>query len=113
MMTDPGVGPIAALSFNATLGDSARFNQFRTVASPFGLSRGRCQSGEYDKIGRIPNARNRDVSVTLHAAASALLMRTMAGSQINSWGIGLMRNMGRRRAVVAFVRKLDGIGRTG
>ena len=33
-------------------------------------------------------------------------MRTMAGSQIKSWGMRLIRTKGRRRAVVAVARKL-------
>lgn len=33
-------------------------------------------------------------------------MRTMAGSQVRSWGMRLMRTKGRRRAVVAVARKL-------
>ena len=48
----------------------------------------------------------RDVRATLNAAANALLMRTMAGSQIKSWGMRLIRTKGRRRAVVAVARKL-------
>lgn len=43
---------------------------------------------------------------TLYAAANALLMRTMAGSQIKSWGMRLMRTKSRGRAVVAVARKL-------
>jgi transposase len=39
-------------------------------------------------------------------AANALLMRTMASSQIKSWGKRLIRTKGRRRAVVAVARKL-------
>ncbi len=42
----------------------------------------------------------------VYAAANALLMRTMASSQIKSWGMRLMRTKGRRRAVVAVARKL-------
>ncbi len=34
------------------------------------------------------------------------IIRTMAGSQIKSWGMRLMRTKGRRRAVVAVARKL-------
>jgi hypothetical protein len=48
----------------------------------------------------------RDVRATLYAAANALLIRTMARSQIKSWGMRLMRTKGRRRAVVAVTRKL-------
>jgi transposase len=46
------------------------------------------------------------VRAVLYAAANALLMRTLASSQIKSWGMRLMRIKGRRRAVVAVARKL-------
>lgn len=42
----------------------------------------------------------------LYAAANALLMRTMAGSQIKSWGMRLIRIKGRRPAVAVVARKL-------
>ena len=106
MMTVPGVGPIAALTFKAAVDDPARFKRSRTVAARFGLTPRRYQSGEQDNPGRISKAGDRDVRATLYAAANALLMRTMAGSPIKSWGMRLMRTKGRRRAVVAVARKL-------
>ncbi|KJS44211.1 MAG: transposase [Roseovarius sp. BRH_c41] len=106
MMTVPGAGPIAALTFKAAVDDPARFKRSRTVAAHFGLTPRRYQSGEHDNPGRISKAGDRDVRATLYAAANALLMRTMAGSQIKSWGMRLMRTKGRRRAVVAVARKL-------
>lgn len=106
MMTVPGVGPIAALTFKAAVDDPARFKRSRTVAAHFGLTPRRFQSGEHDNPGRISKAGDRDVRATLYAAANALLMRTMAGLQIKSWGMRLMRTKGRRRAVVAVARKL-------
>jgi transposase len=106
MMTVPGVGPIAALTFKAAVDDPARFKRSRTVGAHFGLTPRRYQSGEHDNPGRISKAGDRDVRATLYAAANALLMRTMAGSQIKSWGMRLMRTKGRRRAVVAVARKL-------
>jgi len=106
MMTVPGVGPIAALTFKAAVDDPARFKRSRTVAAHFGLTPRRFQSGEQDNPGRISKAGDRDVRSTLYAAANALLMRTMASSQIKSWGMRLMRTKGRRRAVVAVARKL-------
>jgi transposase len=106
MMTVPGVGPIAALTFKAAVDDPNRFKRSRTVAAHFGLTPRRFQSGEHDNSGRISKAGDRDVRATLYAAANALLMRTMAGSQIKSWGMRLMRTKGRRRAVVAVARKL-------
>ena len=106
MMTVPGVGPIAALTFKAAVDDPARFKRSRTVAAHFGLTPRRYQSGEHDNPGRISRAGDRDVRATLYAAANALLMRTMAGSQIKTWGMRLMRTKGRRRAIVAVARKL-------
>ena len=106
MMTVPGVGPITALTFKAAVDDPSRFKRSRTVGAHFGLTPRRFQSGEHDNPGRISKAGDRDVRATLYAAANALLMRTMAGSQIKSWGMRLMRTKGRRRAVVAVARKL-------
>ncbi len=106
LMTIPGVGPIAALTFKAAVDDPSRFKRSRTDGAHFGLTPRRFQSGEHDNPGRISKAGDRDVRATLYAAANALLMRTMAGSQIKSWGMRLMRTKGRRRAVVAVARKL-------
>ncbi|EDZ41362.1 transposase [Rhodobacteraceae bacterium HTCC2083] len=106
MMTVPGVGPIASLTFKAAVDDPTRFKRSRTVGAHFGLTPRRYQSGEHDNPGRISKAGDRDVRATLYAAANALLMRTMAGSQIKSWGMRLVRTKGRRRAVVAVARKL-------
>lgn len=106
MMMVPGVGPIAALTFKAAVDDPNRFKRSRTVAAHFGFTPRRYQSGEHDNPGRISKAGDQNVRATLYAAANALLMRTMAGSQIKSWGMRLMRTKGRRRAVVAVARKL-------
>ncbi len=84
MMTVAGVGPIASLTFKAAVDDPARFKRSRTVGAHFGLTLRRYQSGEHDNPGRISKAGDRDVRATLYAAANALLMRTMAGSQIKS-----------------------------
>jgi transposase len=106
LMTIPGVGPIAALSFKSAVDDPTRFKSSRTVGAYFGLTPRRYHSGEHDNPGRISKSGDRDVRAVLYAAANALLMRTMASSQIKSWGMRLMRTKGRRRAVVAVPRKL-------
>lgn len=41
-----------------------------------------------------------------YSAANAMMMRSVAGSEIKSWGLRLMRRKGRRRALVAVARKL-------
>lgn len=106
MMTVPGVGPIAALTFKAAVDDPLRFRKSGTVAAHFGLTPRRYQPGETDNPGRISRAGDRDVRATLYAAANAMLMRTMTGSQLKSWGMHLMRTKGWRHAVVAVARKL-------
>ena len=106
LMTVPGVGPIAALTFKAAADDPTRFKKSRTVGAHFGLTPRRFQSGEHDNPGRISKAGDSDVRAALYAAGNALLMRSMAQSQIKSWGMRLMRTKGRRRAVVAVARKL-------
>lgn len=106
MMTVPGVGPIAALTFKAAVDDLARFKRSRTVAAHFGLTPKRYQSGETDSPGRISKVGDCDVRATLHATANAMLTRTTSVSQNKSWGMRLMRTKGRRRAVVAVARKL-------
>lgn len=47
MMTVPGVGPIAALTFKAAVDDPGRFSRSRTVAAHFGLTPRRYHSGEH------------------------------------------------------------------
>lgn len=105
-MEIPGVGPIAALTFRAAVDEPARFTNSRTVAAHFGLTPRRYQSGEMDNPGRISKAGDRDVRATLYAAANAMMMRSVASSEIKSWGLRLMRRKGRRRALVAVARKL-------
>ncbi len=105
-MSVPAVGPIASLTFKAAVDDPTRFKRSRIDSVHFGLTPRRYQSGEHDNPGRISKAGDRDVRATLYAAANALLMRTVAGSQIKSCGMRLIRTKGRRRAVVAVARKL-------
>lgn len=105
-MAIPGVGPIAALTFKAAVDDLGRITSSRTVAAHFGLTPRRYQSGEMDSPGRISKVGDADVRSALYAAANAMVMRSVATSEIKSWGLRLLRRKGRRRAVVAVARKL-------
>ena len=55
-MTVPGVGPITALAFKATIDDPARFARSRSVGAYVGLTSRRYASGEVDWSGQSPNA---------------------------------------------------------
>ena len=52
-MTVPGVGPITALCFKATIDDPTRFRRSRSVGAYVGLTTRRHASGEIDWSGRI------------------------------------------------------------
>jgi transposase len=66
---EPGVGPIAALSFMTAIDDPSRFKRSRDVAAYFGLTSRRWQSGSsVDVQGRISKAGD-DVRRALYEAA--------------------------------------------
>ncbi|MGY4285221.1 transposase [Bradyrhizobium sp. LM2.7] len=52
-MTAPGIGPVTALCFLATIDDPARFKKSRSVGAYAGLTTRRYASGEIDWTGRI------------------------------------------------------------
>ena len=49
LMTVPGVGPVVALTYRATVDVPARFRNSKTVGAVFGLTPSRYQSGEIDR----------------------------------------------------------------
>lgn len=53
LMTVPGVGPLTALAFRATIDRPERFRRSRDVGAHLGLTPRRYQSGETDVQGRI------------------------------------------------------------
>jgi len=53
LMTVPGVGALAALTFTAAVDDPSCFTRIRAVGAHFGLTPKRYQSGETDIVGRI------------------------------------------------------------
>jgi hypothetical protein len=63
-MTAPGVGPITALCFLATIDDPTRFKRSRSIGAYAGLTTRRYASGEIDWAGRISNAAIRCCEVT-------------------------------------------------
>ncbi len=52
-MTTPGVGPVVALTYRATVDVPARFRKSKSVGAVFGLTCSKYQSGEIDRSGRI------------------------------------------------------------
>src|SRR5436189_366961 len=105
-MTVPGVGPITALCFKATIDDPTRFKRSRSVGAYVGLTARRHASGEIDWTGRISKCGDAMLRSYLFEAASVLLTRVPKWSALKAWGMRLAKRNGLRKAKVAVARKL-------
>jgi len=105
-MTVPGVGPITALCFKATIDDPTRFKRSRSVGAYVGLTTRRHASGEVDWSGRISKCGDAMLRMYLFEAAGVLLTRVPKWSALKAWGIRLAKRNGLRKAKVAVARKL-------
>jgi transposase len=105
-MTVPGIGPITALCFKATIDDPARFKRSRSVGAYIGLTSRRHASGEIDWSGRISKCGDAMLRSYLFEAAGVLLTRVPKWSALKAWGMRLAKRNGLRKAKVAVARKL-------
>jgi len=105
-MTAPGIGPITALCFLATIDDPTRFKRSRSVGAYVGLTTRRYASGEIDWTGRISKCGDKMLRSYLYEAANVLLTRVAKWSTLKSWGVRLAKRSGLRKAKVAVARKL-------
>src|SRR5260221_12819483 len=105
-MSAPGVGPITALCFLATIDDPTRFKRSRSVGAYVGLTTRRYASGEVDWTGRISKCGDAMLRSYLYEAANVLLTRVAKWSTLKAWGIRLAKRSGLRKAKVAVARKL-------
>ena len=70
-MTTPGVGPVVALTYRATVDVPARFRKSKAVGAVFGLTCAKYQSGEVDRNGRISRCGGKK-SMTMKTIDSAI-----------------------------------------
>jgi transposase len=96
-MTVPGVGPITALCYRATIDDPTRFKKSRSVGAYAGFTTRRYASGEIDWTGRISKCGD---------TANVLLTRVAKWSALKSWGMRVAKRSSLRKAKVAVARKL-------
>jgi transposase len=75
LMTTPGVGPVVALTYRATVDVPARFRKSKSVGAVFGLTCSKYQSGEIDRSGRISRCGDEMMRVMLYEAAQSMLQR--------------------------------------
>jgi transposase len=106
LMSVPGVGPITALTFRATIDRSDRFRRSRDVGAHLGLTPARYQSGETDIQGKISRCGDELARTALYEAAHTLLVRSRKWSALRAWGMKIAKARGMARARVAVARKL-------
>jgi transposase len=106
LMSVPGVGPITALAFRATIDRPDRFRRSRDVGAHLGLTPARYQSGETDIQGKISRCGDELARTALYEAAHTLLVRSRKWSALRAWGLKIAKHRGMARARVAVARKL-------
>jgi len=106
LMSVPGVGPITALAFRATIDRPERFARSRAVGAHLGLTPARYQSGQTDIQGKVSRCGDELARTALYEAAHSLLVRSKKWSSLRAWGMAIARRRGMARARVAVARKL-------
>jgi transposase len=86
LMTTPGVGPITALVFKASIEDPTRFARGDDAGAFAGLAPRRNQSGARDRKGRISKAGDPMLRSALYEAANNLLSRVKRPCALQTWG---------------------------
>lgn len=111
LMTVPGVGPIVALTFQATLDTPDRFGGVAGRASAYlGLVPSERSSGEHRRRGPLTKAGPRTLRALLVQAAWTVWRAPgAAGGALHAWVERLAARRGRKVAVVALARRLSRI----
>src|SRR6478735_6869043 len=76
LMTIPGVGPVVALTYRATVAVPARFRKSKAVGAVFGLTPSKYQSGEINRTGAISRCGDEMMRMMLYEAAQSMLVHS-------------------------------------
>lgn len=107
LTTVPGVGPVTATMFKATLDDVGRFGSAGQVAAYLGLVPREHSSGERQQRGRITKAGNaRARSLLIEAAWLILRGKRPDTAALRTWAERIAARRGKRIAAVALARRL-------
>ena len=106
LMTVPGVGPMVALTYRATVDVPARFRNSKAVGAVLGLTPAQHQSGESERPGAISKCGDEMMRVMLYEAAQIMLTRTNKWSWLKAWAMKIARHRGMKKAIVALARRL-------
>ncbi len=106
LMSIPGVGPICALTFYASVGEPRRFRKASDVGPYFGLTPKVHQSGLTYRMGRISKMGHTATRTLLVQASTCFLRWADAKDGLYAWAAEIEQRRGRKRARIALARKL-------
>jgi transposase len=110
LCTAPGVGPVTATTFAATIDDASGFGAAKQVRSYLGLVPREYSSGERERRGRISKAGGSRARTLLVEAAWALLRwRDSKNQALYDRAVRIAARRGRARACAAPARKMAGV----
>jgi transposase len=108
LMTAPGIGPITAVLYKATVDDIARFKSAHLVESYLGLVPGEYSSSDKRYRLGITKAGSPQLRMLLTQAAWAA-RRCRNAPPMVTWSLEVEKRRGKQVAAVALARKLAGI----
>jgi transposase len=87
LMTVPGVGPVVALTYRATIDVPTRFRHSKEGGAVLGLTPSKYKSGEVNRTGGISRCGDEMMRVMLYEAAQSMLTRTNRWSWLKVWAM--------------------------
>jgi transposase len=111
LATVPGVGPVVAAAFVATIDDPQRFADGHELASFLGLAPSESSSGEKRVLGAITKAGPKALrSLLVQSGWSIWRSKDPDAARIKAWAQRIaLRRGSKRLAAVAIARKLGGV----
>ena len=107
LQTAPGIGPITALAFVATVDDPSRFNDCRNIGAYLGLTPRQHSSGEVVRMGGISRCGEKYLRSLLYEAAITIITRSKKHSKLKAWAMKIKRRSGIKCAATALARQLS------
>jgi transposase len=106
LMQVPGVGPLLASAFIATVADPASFKTGRDLAAWIGLVPKQNSSGGKERLGSITKAGNRYLRQMLVVGAMAVIRYAKRHGTKRPWLVQLMQRRPAKVAAVALANKM-------
>jgi transposase len=110
LATVPGIGPVTATAYVATIDEVQRFPTAHHVEAYLGLVPSERSSGEKQQRGHITKAGNVRLRwLLVEAGWRMLLSRRAETVHLRTWALRIALRRGKKIAVVALARRLAGI----